>query len=62
MRLIHKMLSLDDLDGLNCWWVWRKGLASLDFFEHQLRLLVAFNCGANPGEAASVERCRPKSV
>src|SRR5690242_12548077 len=29
-RLHHKMLSLDTEVGLNCWWVWRKGLDLLE--------------------------------
>src|SRR6185503_20684373 len=55
-RLLHKMLSLDDGDGLNRWWVWRKGLAGFDFFEHQLRLLVTVDCRPHLGKASAVER------
>src|SRR4029078_4741722 len=61
-RLPHTMLDLDRGLGLNCWWVWRKGLAGLDFGEDQLRLGFPGLDLTDQPEAAPVQRGHAKVV
>src|SRR4051812_10570646 len=61
-RLFHKMLSLRHGLGLNCWWVWRKGLARRDFGEDQLGLGIPRLDLAHQAEAAAVERSEAEVV
>src|SRR3954453_22493868 len=60
--LLHKMLSLNSLDGLNRWWVWRGRLASTDFCKDELRLRLSRFHFAHEAKAAAVERSKPERL
>src|SRR5436190_2008097 len=56
------MLSHDWVAGLNRWWVWRKGLGRLDFFENQPGLRSSGLDFAHWGETSAMERGQPQGL